>query len=102
MVVVNYKLMINGKVARAEDLYLTSVTAAKRLLSRKIPELWHLTAIGKWEECAGSWTRRFATEGGATYLLYLSVGYAGEQEDQIPTLVTGGCVDEDLPQLTFL
>ena len=37
MVVVNYKLMINGNVARAEDLYLTSVTAAKRLLSRKIP-----------------------------------------------------------------
>ena len=51
MVVVNYKLMINGKVARAEDLYLTSVTAAKRLLSRKIPELWHMVAIGKWEEC---------------------------------------------------
>ena len=102
MVIVNYSLLFNGRVARSEDLNVKSIVAAKRLLSRKIPELWHLTAIGKWEECAGSWTRRFATEGGATYLLYLSVGYAGEQEDQIPTLVTGGCVDEDLPQLTFL
>ena len=102
MVIVNYSLLFNGRVARSEDLNVKSIVAAKRLLSRKIPELWHLTAIGKWEECAGSWTRRFATEGGATYLLYLSVGYAEEQEGQIPALVTGGCVDEDLPQLTFL
>ena len=102
MVIVNYSLLFNGRVARSEDLNVKSIVAAKRLLSRKIPELWHLTAIGKWEECAGSWTRRFATEGGATYLLYLSVGYAEEQEDQIPTLVTGECVDEDSPQLTFL
>ena len=101
MVVVNYKLMINGNVARAEDLYLTSVTAAKRLLSRKIAEIWHMVAIGKWEECAGSWTRKFATEGGATYLVYLSEGYASEQKDQIPPLATGECVDEDSPQLTL-
>ena len=102
MIIVNYSLLFAGRVARSEDLNVKSIVAAKRLLSRKIPELWHLTAIGKWEECAGSFTRRFATESGATYLLYLSEGYASEQEDQIPPLATGECVDENSPQLTFL
>ena len=101
MIVVNYRLLFNGRVARSEDLNVKSIVAAKRLLSRKIPELWHLTAIGKWEECAGSWTRRFATEGGATFLLFLSLGYAEEQKDQIPPLATGECVDENSTQLTL-
>ena len=101
MVVVNYSLLFNGRVARSEDLNVKSITAAKRLLSRKIPEIWHLTVIGKWEECAGSFTRRFASEAGGSYLVYLSLGYASEQKDQIPPVVTGECVDENSQQLTL-
>ena len=31
MVVVNYSLLFNGRVARSEDLNVKSITAAKRL-----------------------------------------------------------------------
>ena len=98
MIVVNYSLLFNGRVARSEDLNVKSIVAAKRLLSQKLPKIWHIFPVGNWEDCAGSFTRRFASEVGGSYLVYLSEGYA---EDQIPPLVTGECVDEDSPQLTL-
>ena len=101
MVVVNYSLLFNGRVARSEDLNVKSIVAAKRLLSQKLPKIWHIFPVGNWEDCAGSFTRRFASEVGGSYLVYLSIGYASEQKDQIPSLVTGECIDKDSPQLTL-
>lgn len=80
MIIVRYALLANGREARSESLYVTSMRAAKQLLSRKIPELWHIHPIGKWEKCGDerSFTKRFANEYGGSYLLYL-------KEDQTET-----------------
>lgn len=73
MIIVKYALLFNGREARSESLYVASMRAAKQLLSRKIPALYHIHPIGNWERCGDerSFTKRFANEHGGSYLLYL-------------------------------
>ena len=71
MIIVGYELQSNQKVARSESLYVASMTAAKQLLSRKIPQFYHLIGKGNWKQEQQFFTKRFVDESGRVFIVKL-------------------------------
>ena len=71
MVIVKFQLFFKNREARSGDLYATSMTAAKQLLSRKIPLRLQIYPKGKWKASQQGFTRTFTNTLGACYVLHI-------------------------------